>query len=105
MFPHAAARPNPVLLPVGGDTDTVQANGLSASGGPAATYGAIARYVYSVGNLAACRWSVFHGTSGDPDSPHYADQNPLWSRSERVPMPHDWTVIAERAENTQTLRP
>ena len=103
--PQAASRLDPVSLPVGGDTDTIQANGLSAAGGPEATYGAIARYVYDVGNWDACRWAVFHGVSGDPDSPHYSDQNPLWSRCEMVPMLYDWAVIAERAETTQILRP
>ena len=97
LYPHAATRLDPASLPVGGDTDTVMANGMSAAGGPAATSGAIARYVYDVGNWAACRWSVFHGASGNPDSPHYADQNPLWSRCEMVPMLYDWAQITRQA--------
>jgi penicillin amidase len=104
-FPWAAALLNPPSLPIGGDTDTVQANGISAAAGLEATYGAIARYVYDVGNWDACRWAVFHGTSGHPGSPHYADQNPVWSRCEMVPMLYSWSRIEVEADVVQQLRP
>ena len=104
-FPGAAHLLDPPSLPVGGDTDTVQANGISAAAGLQATYGAIARYVYDVGDWNACRWAVFHGASGHPGSPHYADQNPLWSRCEMVPMLYHWASIVAEAEAVQTLRP
>ncbi len=105
LYPGAAALLDPPSLPIGGDTDTVQANGLSAVAGLDATYGAIARYVYDVGNWDACRWSVFHGTAGHPGSPHYADQNPVWSRCEMVPMLYDSNVITAEAETSQRLVP
>ncbi len=104
-YPELAALLDPPSLPVGGDTDTVQANGISASAGPEATYGAIARYVYDVGDWSACRWAVFHGASGHPGSSHYADQNSVWSRCEMVPMLYDWNFIAASAERSQMLRP
>jgi penicillin amidase len=105
LYPQAAALLNPPSLPIGGDTDTVQANGSSAAAGLEATYGAIARYVYDVGNWDACRWAVFHGTSGHPGSPHYADQNAIWSRCEMLPMLYDWAVIVAESEATQRLTP
>ncbi len=103
-YPVVAALLDPPSLPIGGDTDTVQANGIFAAAGLEATYGAIARYVYDVGNWDACRWAVFHGASGHPGSAHYADQNPLWSRCEMVPMLYDWLRIADNCEVRQVLR-
>jgi penicillin amidase len=105
FYPEAAALLDPPSLPIGGDTDTVQANGPSAATGLEATYGAIARYVYDVGNWNACRWAVSHGTSGHPGSPHHADQNPVWSRCEMVPMLYDWKVIVVEAPTCQRLVP
>ena len=103
LYPEVAARMNPASLPVGGDTDTVQANGVAATAGLEATYGAIARYVFDVGNWDACQWAVFHGASGHPGSAHYADQNAVWSRCEMVPMLYDWAVIVETAAVSQQL--
>jgi penicillin amidase len=105
LYPEATSLLDPPSLPIGGDTDTVQANGISAAAGLEATYGAIARYVYDVGNWNASRWAVFHGTSGHPGSPHYADQNPVWSRCEMVPMLYDWDIITAEAEASQRLTP
>jgi penicillin amidase len=105
LYPEAAALLDPPSLPIGGDTDTVQANGVSAAAGLEATYGAIARYVYDVGDWNACRWAVFHGASGHPGSPHYADQNAVWSRCEMVPMLYDWKVIVTEATTSQRLVP
>ena len=104
-FPGAATLLDPPSLPIGGDTDTVQANGISAAAGLQATYGAIARYVYDVGNWDACRWAVFHGASGHPGSAHYSDQNPIWSRCEMVPMLYSWALVTAEAKFVQTLRP
>ncbi len=105
LFPEAAALLDPRSMPIGGDTDTVQANGIAAAAGLQATYGAIARYVYDVGNWDACRWAVFHGTSGHPGSAHYADQNPIWSRCEMIPMLYSWARIAAEAKLVQNLHP
>ncbi len=105
MFPGAAALLDPVGLPVGGDTDTVLANGLLCAGGPAATYGALARYVFDVGDWENSRWTVFHGASGHPGSPHYADQHAEWAAARMVPMTYGWETLAGEAEARQTLMP
>src|SRR3712207_7647987 len=47
-FPEAAATLDPAGEGVGGDNDTVWANGSYAATGLAASYGAIARYVFDV---------------------------------------------------------
>ncbi len=94
-FPQAAAQLEPPGLPVGGDNDTVMVNGCYwASSGLTASYGAVARYVFDVGNWNNSTWVVFHGASGHQASPHHADQHPLWAAAKMVPMLYDWSVIA-----------
>ena len=92
--PEIADRLSPEGAALGGDNDTVWANGTVAAGGTQAVYGAVARYVFDVGNWDACRWIVLAGTSGDPGSEHYLDQHAAWSRCELVPMHYDWEAIA-----------
>lgn len=101
LFPAQAARLDGQGASVGGDNDTVLANGCQAAGGLKAMYGAVARYVFDVGAWENCRWAVFGGVSGDPDSPHYTDQHAVWAKCELVPMHYAWDVIA--AEGTHTV--
>ncbi|RYJ02820.1 MAG: penicillin acylase family protein, partial [Acetobacteraceae bacterium] len=103
LFPGAGL--DPASLPLPGDGDTVQAIGLLPSAGPAATYGALARYAFDVGDWDKSLWAVFHGVSGRPGSPHYADQNGLWSGCRMAPMRYSWALIAEEATATQILDP
>ena len=104
LFPDAAHRLDPPGAAVGGDNDTVLANGSYPATGFAASYGAVARYVFDVGNWDGCRWVVFGGASGDPASPHYADQHAVWARTELVPMIYDWDRI-EAGSSVVTLAP
>ncbi|MBR0665248.1 penicillin acylase family protein [Roseomonas hellenica] len=104
-LPDAAPLLDPVGRAIGGDTDTVLANGLLSASGPAATYGALARYVFDIGNWENSRWVVFHGASGHPGSAHYADQHPDWAEARMVPMTYAWDILAGAAEAQQILRP
>ena len=74
-FPAEAGRLNPAGAHVGGDNDTVLANGCYGSTGTRAVYGAVARYVFDVGAWDDSSWVVVTGASGDPDDPHYLDQH------------------------------
>ena len=105
LFPEAAPLLDPPALPIGGDNDTVLANGLLAAVGPAAGYGALARYVFDVGNWDNSRWAVFHGVSGQPGSPHYMDQHPEWAAARMVPMLYGWEAVRAVARSTQQLVP
>lgn len=105
VFPDAAALLDPPGIDVGGDGDTVWANGTLASAGVDAAYGAIARYAYDVGLWDTGSWLVFHGTSGHPGSPHYADQVPLWARGALIPALYAWPRIEALAKAKQTLKP
>jgi len=103
LFPAAAAVLDPPSLPIGGDGDTVWANGLVAPLGPRATYGALARYAFDVGDWEKSRWSVFLGASGHPASPFYANQHAAWASCSMTPMRYGWVGIAAGAVTTQRL--
>jgi penicillin G amidase len=103
-FPAEAGRLNPAGAHVGGDNDTVLANGCYSSTGTRAVYGAVARYVFDVGAWDDSSWVVVTGASGDPDDPHYLDQHELWAAGETVPMRYDWTAITATGRLT-VLRP
>ncbi len=103
LFPDAAVLLDPPGPIVGGDGDTVQANGTLCSGGLETTYGPIARYAYDVGNWDAGGWLVFHGASGHPGSPHYADQLESWAKGELVPATYDWDRVGRQAVTRQRL--
>ena len=91
--------------PVDGDNDTVFTTGYVAPLGTDPAYASLARYVFDVGDWEACRWIVFHGTSGDPASPHYDDQSALWCRGRTVPMHYDWGTVAAAAASHLRLQP
>ena len=104
LLPGAPPALSPAGAGVGGDNETVWANGCRAESGTAAVYGAVARYVFDVGNWENCTWIVVGGASGDPASPHYTDQHQAWSRCELIPMQYDWDTIAA-ASPQLTLQP
>lgn len=95
----------PSSEPSGGDGDCICAVGAYPSGGPAATYGPIARYVFDLSDWDNCRWVVFHGASGRPGDPHYSDQNALWARGELAPAPYSPAAVAAHAASTLRLSP
>lgn len=105
VFPDAAELLDPPARAIGGDGDTVFANGLLPSAGPRAAYGALARYVFDVGAWENSRWTVFHGASGHPGSPHYADQHAAWAEARLTPMRYGWDGIAASATARQSLEP
>ena len=103
LFPDAAAVLDPPAEALGGDGDTVMANGLIAPLGPRAQYGALSRYAFDVGDWENSLWTVFLGASGHPGSPHYADQHKTWAAAKMTPMRYDWDAI--EAKEMQTLKP
>jgi penicillin G amidase len=75
-------------VPMGGDADTIQAAG----------YGWRVRSPFTVLNLSVYRqvadladpgsasYVIPGGASGDPASPHFADQLAEWAAHRRIPM-------------------
>ena len=69
LLPGAPAELSPPGAGVGGDNETVWATGCRAESGTAAVYGAVARYVFDVGNWDNCtldRRRRRIGRSGEP---------------------------------------
>ncbi|WP_119418620.1 penicillin acylase family protein [Desertibaculum subflavum] len=104
-FPDAAALLDPPAASVAGDGDTVCATGAFCAGGMEAAYGPIARYVIDVGGFDNSLWGVFHGASGHPGSPHYADQVANWAEGRVVPMLYAWPRIEAEAAARLALQP
>jgi len=75
-------------VPLGGDANTVAQASVHPLD-PLANPGAIpnTRAVIDLGDLAASRFVLAGGQSGNPFSPHYGDLFELWRRGEGVPIP------------------
>lgn len=95
----------PSSATVGGDGDCVCANGAYPATGPAATYGAVARYVFDLADWDNSRWVVFHGASGNPQAGHYSDQNEIWARGGLVPAPYTTEAVDSHAERVERFTP
>ena len=68
------------------------------------TTSSVARYVFDLSDWERCAWVVPLGASGEPTSPHFADQQPRWAAGELLPMSYDWDAIARTADTTTRLR-
>jgi penicillin amidase len=90
-------------IPWGGDSNTVaQAGVLPLDPEANPTFIASLRMVVDVGNWDASRFILPGGQSGNPLSPHYADQFPLWQRGEGIAIP--WSEAAVHRATRATLR-
>jgi penicillin amidase len=102
-----AGQPVPPAVGMGGDGDTIQAAGYGWREGTA--FGVTGLSVYrQVVDLAATDTASFvipGGASGDPESPHFADQLAAWARHRRVPMLWRWPDVEAAAETRTVLRP
>jgi penicillin amidase len=89
-------------MPMGGDANTP----MQASSGPIRPFAnagflANTRCVFDLGSLAASRFSLAGGQSGNPFSRHYRDLFDLWRRGDGVPIP--WTEAEVVAATRETL--
>jgi penicillin G amidase len=93
-------------VPMGGDSDTVQAGSYGWVEG--APFGVLTLSVYrqvvDLADPAAAEWIIPGGASGRPDSPHYADQLPLWAGCQRAPMLWEWKDVESQAEEAGTYQ-
>ena len=71
-------------LPLGGDQDTVRCTGSVPGVTDRAYRGSVARWVWDLADRDRSRWGVPFGTSGDPTSPHFADQHAVWADARTV---------------------
>lgn len=90
-------------FPWGGDSNTIaqtSVDPLNATNDPA--FIASLRFVADVGNWDACEWVIPAGQSGNPLSPHYDDQLPLWQQGKGITIP--WSPEAVASATVETLK-
>jgi penicillin amidase len=92
---HQLARVHPlagtgpfVPVPMGGDADTIQAAGFGWRQGTAFNVLGVSVYrqVIDLADPGAASFVIPGGSSGDPASPHFADQLVEWAQNRRIPM-------------------
>ncbi|WP_251151019.1 penicillin acylase family protein [Cellulosimicrobium sp. Marseille-Q4280] len=88
-----AGAPRVAPLPLSGDTDTVRCTASTPGVTDVCVRGSVARWVWDLADRDASRWGVPFGASGDPRSPHFADQHPAWADATTVPVVTDWTLL------------
>ncbi len=92
--------------PCGGDADVInQAAALPLEPFRPTNNIASLRAVFDVGAWSNSRFILPSGQSGNPLSPHYADQLPLWQRGEGVPIAFTSDEMRQAAVETLELRP
>ncbi|WP_045821658.1 penicillin acylase family protein [Williamsia herbipolensis] len=100
----ARLRPHPHAL--GGDAETVFANGSAIGFSHACSVGSAARFVWDLADRSASRWVVPLGASGDPRHPTYENQSHRWARGDLYPVVDSWdrlsTITALGDDTTAT---
>ena len=109
VHPLGAADGGPGRLPrtpMGGDADTLQAAGYGWRAGAPFTVASLSVYrqVVDLADGRSASYVIPGGASGDPASPHFADQLAEWAAHRRIPMrigvpvtaPGEPRVIARR---------
>lgn len=92
--------------PIGGDTNTIHAAGVTPLEPLKGIRSiATARTVIEIGDWDDARFVLLGGQSGNPLSPHYDDQIPVWQRGEGVRVPWTPAAVEEITEATLTLTP
>jgi penicillin amidase len=112
-FAHPLGRALPPLaeilnlgpFAVGGGDDTVNRGTYSV--GEDFQTGGIPSYrqIIDLGDLDRSRSVITTGCSGNPASPYYTNQTPLWLSGEYHPMPFSPGAIADAAAGTLTIKP
>ena len=90
---------------VGGDEQTVMQGGFDGLDGYTATVIASWRAVYDLADLDRSVGVLPTGVSGNPASPHWNDQFPLWIAGEHHPLPFTRPAVEAAAVATLRLLP
>lgn len=93
-------------VPVGGDSNTVAQAGVRPMS-PTANPPNIAnlRAVFDLADLSRSVVVLCGGQSGNPCSPHYADQFPLWQAGETITLPWEQDRVIREAKHVLRLVP
>lgn len=105
---HQDAGPlEPLPVRIGGDSDTIQAAsyGWRLEEPFAVTTLSVYRQVVDLAEPTAATYVIPGGVSGNPHSPHFADQLPLWADHQRVAMFPGWENLLATRESETVLQP
>ncbi|MFN8616460.1 MAG: penicillin acylase family protein [Dehalococcoidia bacterium] len=105
VFPDANL--DPPRVPIGGDGDTLKnaTYGLSGKNDFVLASVSVYRQVIDFAHPDDASYIVPGGASGDPRSPHFADQLGRWANCERIPMHRLPEQAREAAASELALRP
>ncbi len=93
-------------VPCGGDQNTISQAGARPLHPTDFTHNmANLRAVFDLADPGASRFVLCGGQSGNPLSPHHADQLPLWQEGETIPMPWAQEKVVKAATATLRLLP
>ncbi|GAB4504990.1 MAG: penicillin acylase family protein [Anaerolineales bacterium] len=92
-------------FPTGGNWNTVNSGAYSADKPFAMTLGPAYRIIADPANWDASRSIIPSGQSGQPFSPHYADQIQPWLKVEYHPLPFSLEAVQAAGVTTLTLKP
>jgi penicillin amidase len=91
--PGAAAPVTELDVAVSGDGDTVRCTGSTPGTTDRSWRGSVARWAWDVADRERSLWSVPFGASGDPASPHFADQLAAWAEARPTRVTTDWARL------------
>ena len=109
-FPELASTLDPSSMPIGGDSDTIQAAAINITrpaSGPAFKVGGLSVYrqVVDFTDPEHATWITPGGSSGLAGTPHYVDQAESWRTHRRMPMHLLAKDVAKAAKHRLVLEP
>jgi len=105
-FPGEGTRLDPPHVPAGGDADTLQAAAYGWSGANDFTITTLSVYRQVVDfSTGEGSYVIPGGASGDPASPHFADQCEVWRTHHRIPMFRERAAVEANGHLATTLGP
>ncbi|NJL95238.1 MAG: penicillin acylase family protein, partial [Anaerolineae bacterium] len=90
---------------VSGGATSPNATGYDAALGLEVSWLPSMRFIVDFGDLDGTLGVLSLGQSGDPASPHYADQMPLWASGQYIPLPSSPAAVQAAAQQTWLLQP
>jgi len=80
--------------PLSGDGDTIRCTGSTPGVTDRSWRGSVARWAWDLDDREQSLWSVPFGASGDPTSPHFADQHAAWAEVDPSRVVTAWSVLS-----------
>ena len=103
QYPNLKWLLNPLSVAMSGDGDTPLSVSYALPGPFTVTGASVARYIFDLSDWDNSKWITPLGSSGNPLSSHYVDQNPIWAKNNMIDMQYSWQTIFATAKVKQTI--